>query len=84
MRNETVDEGKDKGTNVLHVVLDVLQSLYLDLRSGGSVSQDQALELRFVLDAAQQAMDTLGDFIQVNLHFFQVALLKRRRYPGTE
>jgi hypothetical protein len=67
MRSEVAREGKDKSINMLQLVLDVLQSLHKDLTVTGTASQNQVLELRFVLDTAQQAMDTLGDFIQVSL-----------------
>ena len=51
--------------SVMTVVLQVMQTLYHSLTATASVGEEGAIQLRYLIDAAQQSMDTLADFIQV-------------------
>ena len=51
--------------SVMTVVLQVMQTLYHSLTATACVGEEGAIQLRYLIDAAQQSMDTLADFIQV-------------------
>ena len=65
---QTLTVAGNRELTVMNVVLEVMQTLYQDLSNTSSATDEGAVQLRYLIDAAQQAMDTLADFIQVRLN----------------